>query len=154
VVALQLFDSDTIATHLHVLVSALYALRAFHIGKSISNSLGTEVLLYASAQHQIVDAINRIGLKPESLGVAAVAISLSEDAASQALAVAMKELAGQMDDNVLNIRSVRKERAIKTVFGITEEELNATGMGTDLKDVERAITRRVLSRISIMAVSK
>lgn len=154
VLAVQLFDSEAIATHLHILASALYALRAFDTSKNISNTLGTEILLYASAQRQIVDAIERIGVRPESLSVAAVAISLHRDVTRQTLAAIMKELAAQMDDSVLSINTPNKTSTIKTVFGITEEELNSAGMGTDPKDVEWAITRRVLSRISIMAISK
>jgi tRNA threonylcarbamoyladenosine modification (KEOPS) complex Cgi121 subunit len=154
VLGLQLFDSDKVATHFHILVSALYALRAFDAGKNISNTLGTEMLLYASAQRQIVGAIERIGVKPETSNVAVAAVSLSQDDARQSLTVTMKELAGKMDDSVLSINTLNKTRIIKTIFGITEEELNAARIETDPKDVERAITRRVLSRISIMAISK
>jgi tRNA threonylcarbamoyladenosine modification (KEOPS) complex Cgi121 subunit len=154
VLAVQLFNSDMIATHLHILVSALYAMRAFDTSRNISNTIGTEILLYASAQHQIVDAIQRIGVKPESSNVVAVAISSRRDLTSQTLTIIAKELAGKMDDRVLGISNPTKARTIRTVFGINEEELNSAGMETDLKSAEWAITRRVLSRISLMAISK
>jgi tRNA threonylcarbamoyladenosine modification (KEOPS) complex Cgi121 subunit len=153
--AAQIFNSEMIATHLHILVSALYAIRAFDRSRNISNTIGTEILLYASAQRQIVDAIQRIGVKPESSNVAAVAISSRRDLASQTLTIIAKELAGEIDDSVLSISSPTKARTIRTVFGITEEELNSVGIiETDLKSAEWAITKRVLSRISIMAISK
>jgi tRNA threonylcarbamoyladenosine modification (KEOPS) complex Cgi121 subunit len=151
---MQLFDSDKVATHFHILVSTLYALQAFDNGKNISNTIGTEILLYASAQRQIVNAIEKIGVKPETSNIAVVAISLNEDGARQTLTATMKQLAGQMDDSVLSINTLNKTRIIRKIFGITEEELNASSMRTDPEDVERAITRRVLSRISIMAISK
>jgi tRNA threonylcarbamoyladenosine modification (KEOPS) complex Cgi121 subunit len=129
-------------------------LRAFGTSKNISKTIGTEILLYASAQRQIVDAVKRIGVKPGSSNVAAVAISLREDVTHQTMTAIMKELAGEMDDGVLGINTPDKTRTIKSVFGITEKELDSARMGTGPKDVEWAITRRVLSRISIMAISK
>jgi len=154
VLAVQLFNSDMIATHLHILVSALYAMHAFDTSRNISNTIGTEVLLYASAQRQIVDAIQMIGVKPESSNVAAVAICSQRIVTSQTLTSITKELAGKMDDGVLGINNPTKASIIRRVFGITEEELNSAGMEIDQKSVEWAITRRVLSRISIMAISK
>ncbi len=154
VLAVQLFDSDTIATHLHLLVSALYALHAFKTSKNISNTIGTEILLYASAQRQIIDAIRKIGLKPTSRNVAAIAISLKEERIIQIMKRVTLELAGQMDDNVLNIDEPEKGETIERVFGISREELKSTQTRTDGKDLEWSITKRVLSRISIMAISK
>lgn len=116
--------------------------------------MGTEILLYASAQRQIVDALKRIGVKPGSLNVAAVAISLRQGVMHETMAIVMKELAGQMDDSVLSISTPDKAGTIKTTFGITEEELESANIETNQKDAQWAITRRVLSRISMMAISK
>jgi tRNA threonylcarbamoyladenosine modification (KEOPS) complex Cgi121 subunit len=154
ILAVQLFDSDTIATHLHLLVSALYSLHAFKTSKNISNTLGTEILLYASAQRQITDAIQGIGLKPTSRNVAAIAISSKQERTIQIMKRVTQELAGQMDDNVLNIDEPKKSETIERVFGISGEELESIQTQTDSKDLEWSITRRVLSRISIMAISK
>ncbi len=154
VLALQLFNSEMIATHFHILVSAQYALHAFDTSRGISNTVGTEMLLYASAQRQIIDAIQRIGVKPGSSNVAAVAISSRKDVIHRILTTVARVLSGQMNDSVLGINTPTKATIIKAAFGITEEELNSARMEGDPKSVEWAITRRVLSRISIMAVSK
>jgi tRNA threonylcarbamoyladenosine modification (KEOPS) complex Cgi121 subunit len=154
VIAVQVFDSDRIATHLHLLVSALYALDAFKASRNISRTVGTEILLYASAQHQIVDALKILGVKPGSLNVAAVAISLRQAVMHETMAAVLKELAGRMDDSVLSISTPDKAETIKTIFGITEEELESANTETHQKDAQWAITRRVLSRISMMAISK
>jgi tRNA threonylcarbamoyladenosine modification (KEOPS) complex Cgi121 subunit len=154
ILAVQLFDSGTIATHLHPLISALYALHAFKTSKNISNTLGTEILLYASAQRQIIDAIQRIGLKPTSRNVAAIAVGSKQERVIQIIKRVTQELGGQMDDNVLSINEPEKVETIERVFGISRKELESIQTRTDAKDLEWSITRRVLSRISIMAISK
>jgi tRNA threonylcarbamoyladenosine modification (KEOPS) complex Cgi121 subunit len=154
ILAVQLFDSGTIATHLHPLISALYALHAFETSKNISNTLGTEILLYASAQRQIIDAIQGIGLKPTSRNVAVIAVGSKQEYVIQIIRRVTQELAGQMDDNVLNINEPEKIETIERVFGIGRKELESIQTRTDAKDLEWSITRRVLSRISIMAISK
>ncbi|MCK4425009.1 hypothetical protein KAU93_04915, partial [Candidatus Bathyarchaeota archaeon] len=65
-VDIQFFDAASVATWQHLYFAALNALTAFENKKNISNSLAMETLLYASAQHQIKNAVKLLGISPNS----------------------------------------------------------------------------------------
>lgn len=154
VLAVQVFNAERIATHLHLLVSTLYALQAFRDSRGISNTLRTEILLYSSAQRQIADAIDKTGVGPRSASIAAVVISLNSDAAVNSIRK-IKEITGAtMDDTVLGINENGKPETIMRIFKIDDAELESAKMGMTQADIESAITKRIMSRISIMAISK
>jgi tRNA threonylcarbamoyladenosine modification (KEOPS) complex Cgi121 subunit len=150
----QLFDADTVATHLHLLASAVHALQAFKTSRNVSKSIGTESLLYASTQRQIDEAINRVGLRPTSQNVATNVIGSQSNSVIRSIEKVRQEVGGQVDDSVLNIRDHSKIEAILRTFEISDTELEATETGTDIVQLERAIVKKLLSRMSIMALSK
>ncbi|WXG42899.1 MAG: KEOPS complex subunit Cgi121 [Promethearchaeati archaeon SRVP18_Atabeyarchaeia-1] len=154
ILAVQLFDAERVTTHLHLLVSAIYALHAFRNSRNISNTLGTETLLYSSAQRQITEAIEKMGVNAESTNLAALVISLKADATIGAFTRISNAIGGALDDTVLNINEPRKLQTIRRTFKIGDEELESAIIGISWPDVESAITKRVLSRISMMAISK
>jgi tRNA threonylcarbamoyladenosine modification (KEOPS) complex Cgi121 subunit len=152
--AIQFFDADKIATYLHLLASAVHALQSFKISRNISKSVGTESLLYASAQRQISDAINKVGLKVTSQNVAVNLVGSQSDMIIKSMEKVRQELGGQADDSVLGIRDLRKTEVIMRTFEISDIELEAAKAGVDIGQVERAVTKRILSKMSIMALSK
>ncbi|MEM3507298.1 MAG: KEOPS complex subunit Cgi121, partial [Candidatus Bathyarchaeia archaeon] len=76
-IEIQFFDSKKIAGWEHVYFAALNALKAFQNKNNISKSLSMELLIYASAERQIKDAIQKIGIKPNEKEVT-VAIIVDE----------------------------------------------------------------------------
>lgn len=150
----QLFDADKIATYLHLLACVVYALQAFKISRNISKSVETESLLYASAQRQISDAIEKVGVKASSRNLAVYVIGSQSDIVIKSMERLSQELGGQADDSVLEVRDREKTEAILRTYEISDAELEAAKAGTDTRQVERAATKRVLSKISIMAISK
>jgi tRNA threonylcarbamoyladenosine modification (KEOPS) complex Cgi121 subunit len=154
VLASQVFDAERIATHIHPLVSAIYALQAFKESRGISRTLGTETLLYSSAQHQIVEAIEMLGIRPKSSNIAAVVISLQLDNGVASTKRIGEISGGVSDDTILNIRKLEKLETIKRVFKVSALEMESAEIGTTQSDIESAITKRVLSRISMMAIAR
>nr|MDO8099816.1 KEOPS complex subunit Cgi121 [Candidatus Njordarchaeota archaeon] len=151
---IQLFDAERIATYLHLLVSAVYALQAFKTSRNVSKNIGTESLLYASAQRQINDAIDKVGLRATSQNLAVNVIGSQSDIVIKSIEKVCQELGKQADDSVLNIGDRGKVEALLRTFEISDIELEAARTEADIGQVETAVTKRVLSRMSLMAISK
>lgn len=149
----QLFDARKIATYLHLLASAVYALQAFKGSRNISRSIGTESLLYASARRQINDAIDRVGLKATSQTVAANVIGSRPDTVIESMKKVHQELGGQVDDDVLSIGDLGKTEVILRTFEIGDIEVEAARTETGTRQAETAVMKRVLSKMSVMAIS-
>lgn len=154
VLASQVFDAERIATHLHLLISAIYSLQAFESSRGISKTLRTETLLYSSAQRQIVEAIEMLGIRPGSSNIAALVISLQASNAVDSLMKINMITGGAPDDGVLNIDTAEKLEVIKKVFKIPSIEIESAQIGVAQSEIEPTITKRILSRISIMAIAK
>jgi len=120
----QFFDATLIAGREHLLFAALNALNAFKNKLNISSSLAMETLLYASAQHQIKEAIKLLGVKPSSRQVAALILAETQDKATGILEIVSKLLHGKRDDSVLEL-SDEKVDGLKRLFQISDKELEA-----------------------------
>ncbi|HEY5538602.1 MAG TPA: KEOPS complex subunit Cgi121 [Thermoplasmata archaeon] len=117
----QLLDAAHVMGKDHLRSAYDHARRAIEQGTQTTNSIELEVLLYASGEHQIARAINRIGVKPRRPFV------LVLDGG-----VRPEEVLGKFrwtrDDDVLR-PSMRKLRAL----GFSAKEIEtAGGMATDL----------------------
>ena len=125
----QLLNADMVAGPEHVFVSVINALRAFELGLNVSSDLGLEILTFASGQRQISKAIRSMGLRKGKANVAAVIVAKSREEALRALeaiARALAELGGAMDDGVLEVREEKAVRLMRT-FGLTGQEISACG---------------------------
>jgi len=120
----QFFDATLIAGPDHLRFAALNSLNAFRNKLNISNSLAMETLLYASAQHQIKDAVKLLGIKPKSSRVVVLVIAQTQNQASSILESVSKLLRGVRDDSVIEF-SNEKVGGIKGMFQISELELEA-----------------------------
>jgi tRNA threonylcarbamoyladenosine modification (KEOPS) complex Cgi121 subunit len=149
----QLFDAERIATYLHLLASAVHALQAFRTSRNVSKSIEIENLLYASAGRQIDDAIDKVGLKWTSQNVAANIIGSESDIVMKSMEKVRQELGGQANDSVLNIRDHAKTEVIMRTFEISDTELEAAKTEVDTEQVEAAVVKRILSKMSIMSIS-
>jgi tRNA threonylcarbamoyladenosine modification (KEOPS) complex Cgi121 subunit len=120
----QFFDATLIAGPEHLRFAAVNALNAFKNKLNISSSLAMETLLYASAQNQINNAINLLGIKPSNRQVAVLIIADSQDKASWILETVSEFLSGKRDDSVIKLSS-RKGNGLKKLFQISNLELKA-----------------------------
>jgi len=120
----QFFDAALIAGREHLRFAALNALNVFKNKLNISSSLAMEALLYASAQHQIKDAIKLLGIKPNSRQVAVLIMAETKDKACRILEAVSKSLPGKRDDSVVEM-SNEKVDGLKKLFRISDMELEA-----------------------------
>jgi tRNA threonylcarbamoyladenosine modification (KEOPS) complex Cgi121 subunit len=147
----QFFDATLIAGPEHLRFAAVNALNAFKNKLNISSSLAMETLLYASAQNQISNAINLLGIKPSSRQVAVLIIAASQDEASWVLETVSKLLSGKRDDSVIKL-SNKKGKGLKKLFQISNLELEAK---TEKEGAEtQALLDLVIEHMALLATER
>lgn len=147
-VCVQFFDADLIAGRDHLRFAALNSLNAFKNKLNISNSLAMETLLYASAQHQIKDALQLLGIKPKSRRVAVLVLAETQQQASSTLEFISKLLKATQDDSVVEF-SNEKIDGLKKLFQISELELEAK---TERKGAQKeALLDLIIEHMALLA---
>jgi tRNA threonylcarbamoyladenosine modification (KEOPS) complex Cgi121 subunit len=144
----QFFDAELIAAWQHLYFAVLNALEAFKNKTNISKSLAMEAMLYASAQRQILKAIQRCGIKPETKSMAVVIIADSPAQVKSVLEAITECVAGEPDDCILEV-STMKEKRIRESYQISDEELR-TVMDEKGSRCE-ALVNLVVERVALLA---
>ena len=143
----QIFDSTRIAGWRHLYMAAVNAVGAFESGSRISRSLGIEVLLYASCQDQISQALDVVGVSSETEKLALIVLKGSPDETEAAFERAA-DILGEADDSVLELDEI-KLREITTVFGISERELETVGGKRDI-----ALTNLLVEKAALLPLRR
>lgn len=146
----QFFDAKLIAGWQHLFFTAINALKAFKNGTNISKNLFIECLLYASAQRQIKNAVNLIGIKSDSSEIAVLIIIDDERVARTAVANISKLIPGQREDSVLEL-SERKMGQIKRLFGISDWELRAK---LEENGEKKAVCDLVIEHVALLVTQR
>ncbi len=146
-VTVQFFDADIVAGWEHLYFAVFNALLSVKQERAISKSLGMEMLLYASAQHQIKRATEIIGTKPKSRRIAMILVSDRAALAEQALSAISEQVNAQRDESVLELQTDKVARIRKT-FGITDDELNAI---ETRRNAHEALTDLVIERMALLS---
>jgi len=150
-VCVQFFDAILIAGPEHLRFAALNALNALKNKLNISSSLTMETLLYASAQNQINNAINKLGIKPNSRQVAVLIIAESKDKASRILVTVSKLLPGKRDDSVIELSSTKVD-GLRKLFQISSLEMEAK---TERKGAEKEVVLDlVIEHMALLATER
>lgn len=113
-----LLDADLICGVDHLGSAVLHARRAFERGTNAANTLGMEVILYASGEKQISKAKRKMGLHQGTERVALVVL----DPENADLDLVLRQLELRRDDSLLEC-SLEKAAA----FGIERTELETVG---------------------------
>lgn len=147
-VAVQFFEAEHVAGWEHLYHAVYNALLSVKQKRVISKSLSMEILLYASAQHQIKRATEIIGITSKSSKIALIVVSRSKALpAKQALSAISKQVKALPDESVLEL-TTRKIGAIRKTFGITDNELKATETGRPL---HRVVTDLIIERMALLS---
>jgi len=150
-VIIQLFDARKIATWKHIFIATINAIAAFKQKRNIASQLSLEILLYATAQRQIKDAINLLGVSEETKEVAILVLGETEKKVVSAFKQVVDFLNGKEEENLLEIFNEAKLNKLLNTFKISEEEINAV---ITEESKEEAVVKCIIDRISIFAVEK
>ena len=130
----QILDGDVVATEKHI----LHAINQAKSKDPITNSFWMEILVRASGQRQISNAIEIIGVKTGE-GRNVCIVCPDEDTLKEIL----RHIGGRIDNSVLDLNPEKLER-IRKVFNIKEEYFKG----------EEDVVKRVCEKISVMEVMK
>lgn len=121
-VTIQAFDADMIYGINHLISSVEHAARAMKRKANTTNSLGMEILLYASGERQLKLAIPKMGIKKGSRDVAFVFVKNIEETKSKMIDHLIDEMLGSLslrrNDDVLE-----GNKDVLRRFGIDENEI-------------------------------
>ena len=146
-IEVQVFDAEVVATWQHLYFATLNALTRFRKSSNISNNLAMEIMLFASAQHQIQKATQIVGIKADSSSIAILILGEKSGTAKSYLARVTKNIDAQQDDGVLEI-SEKKMKAIQKIFGISDAELETV---TEKGNLKKALVDLVIERVALLA---
>lgn len=137
-VEIAVLDAEKVFGKEHLISAVEHTLRAFERKRNISNSLTTEILVYASCERQIKSAIEKMGIKDGCRRVAIVVIDKGEGGIRKSEKL-LSFLHLRRNDSILE----NDINALKD-FGITENEINSAHNPKDL----------ILERIALLDVRK
>ncbi len=146
----QVFNAQLVATWQHLNFAVLNALTAFRNKESISKKMAVEILLYASAQHQILKATETFGVKSHMASIAIVVIGEKEEIVKSALSRISRQINAQPDDAVLELTD-EKAAKIRKTFGITEEELESVTKECGFKE---ALVNLVIEHMALLSTDR
>lgn len=121
----QFFDAETLAGEKHLFFATLNAMKSFSQGRNIAQTLDVEILLYASTQRQIAEAIRMVGLRPQTITLAAVLVGDNEEAVASAAKRLEPLVPGDRDQSVIDRFNEEKLITLMEIYGIDENELGA-----------------------------
>lgn len=148
----QFFDAKLVAGWQHLYFAVLNAVIAFKNKLNISNNLGIEILLYASAQRQIKEAVKLIGIHPTSRKVAVVIVANTRSKTTSLLSIVSALLTGSIRDDGLLELTDDKVEGIKRIFEISGIELEAKVEKEDAK--KEALMDLVVEHVALLVTQR
>ena len=130
----QILNADLIATKKHI----IHAVNQAKSKKPITNSFWMEILVRASAQRQISNAIKIIGVKPDERKKSNICIVCEDE---ETLNKLLNTVGGEIDDSVLELTPSKMENIKRTY--------NIKGLDDNNED---DLIKRVCEKISIIEV--
>ena len=143
----QFFDAELVATWQHLYFAVFNALVASKNARNISKNPAMEVMLYASAQHQIRKAIDLLGVKCGLGDVAAVIIGENPEHVKAVLAAVSAAIGVAPDDAALEL-SDKKIQRIREAYEISDKELEAV---KEKDNIGQALIKLVIERVALLA---
>ena len=150
-VTLQFFNANLVAGWEHLYFAVLNALTAFKNKLNISNSLAVEILLYASAQRQIRNAVELFGIKEDTSEVAVVVLAEDEEKIATALKKLLELIQAEEDESMLEINA-KKFGVIKEFFDVSDLEIEAK---LEREGMEKeALRDLVIERVALLVTRR
>jgi tRNA threonylcarbamoyladenosine modification (KEOPS) complex Cgi121 subunit len=148
--SVQLMNGDLVVDETHLLSAAQNALNAQFGNYMHSRSLDVEIIVYASAQKQIGRALEDLGVFDGVEHVAVVAIGKDMGAVKQTINEIVKRI-GTMSARPFGATKDRFERILKH-FQIEMDEVRTLTDSDDVVKLQKALSRCVVSRVSLVAI--
>ena len=151
-VSVQLVDLDKVPGQRYLKLATVNAARSFYSKQPIAKTLAMELLLYISAEKQIVRALKRIGITAETRRIGAVALGANREHVSAAANFLAVTLGQENRDQFLDEWSRRRIENVRSSYDIGERELKAVIQENEAEHV--AIERLAVERSAMLAARR
>jgi len=148
--AIQFLDSSLIVSVGHLLSATQNAVNAWKGGYMLTRGLDAEVLVYASAQRQISRAIENLGVHDGLQSLALVVVGGDKKAVRDVITKVVNKVGEEIKTAFVPDRE-RLER-IMHHYGINEKEVKALADSDEIEIWAEALSKCVVSRVSIVAL--
>jgi len=142
----QILDVNGIAGRDHLRFAVLNALKGRTQGRQITESLAVEILLYASAQRQIKNAIAALGVTSNSKNVAVIAIANNKHILERFEAELASIVGGKLDESVIDEGD---QAVVRRIFSMTDDQVRAL-LRRDVTERE-AIVKLVIEKMALLS---
>jgi KEOPS complex subunit Cgi121 len=149
ILTIQLLNGQLIANEIHLLSATQNAIKAQQGDYMISRSLDVEVIVFASTQRQIGRALEALGVYDGLEELALVVIGTDSSQVEHSI----KELADAIGAEVVPAFAVSEDRIerVKQHFQISDKEISALSDSDALQSKLDALSRCIVSRVSLVA---
>ena len=151
-VSIQLLDLDTVPGQRYLKLATINAIKSFHSKQPIARTLAMELLLYISAEKQIVKALKRVGITPATRRVAALAVGGKSDEVIAAANFLAAMLGQESQDQLVDEWSRQRIESVRSSFDIGGKELEATIQKNETESM--AVERLAVERSAMLAAKK
>ncbi len=148
--AIQFLDSSLIASIDHLLSAAQNAVNAWKGDYMLTRGLDAEILVYASAQRQISRAIENLGIRDGLQSIALVVVGGSKKDVRNAISKMVAKV-GE-DIKIAFVPDREHLERIMHHYGVNEKEIEALTDSDEIEIWAEALSRCVVSRVSIVAL--
>ncbi len=147
---IQVSRSECLCGPKHAFHAAYLAMTALDQNRARAKKTEVELLLYLAGKRQIGEAIQAIGVTPETRSLAVVTVGPTESSVKNSLMDAKRILGGVEDDEVLELNP-SKRRVLQKLFDINTTELKTVSRGGDWRE---GLLKCVLERIAMLDALK
>ena len=151
-VDVQFVDLDKVPGSRYLLLATLNALKSFHSNQPISRTLSMEILLYASANRQITEAIRLVGISSDTNRIAAIVVGKIEGETISAADLLSEILNQKSNDTLIDDWSPARIQNVISIFRIGSSELKATLRENESRT--QAVERLAIERSALLTVRK
>jgi KEOPS complex subunit Cgi121 len=148
--AIQFLDSSLIVSIGHLLSAAQNAVNAWKGDYMLTRGLDAEILVYASAQRQISRAIENLGIRDGLQSIALVVVGGSKKDVRNVITKMITKVGEEAKTAFVPDRE-RLER-IMHHYGVNEKEVKALTDSDEIEIWAEALSRCVVSRVSLVAL--
>jgi len=148
--AIQFLDSSLVVSVGHLLSAVQNAVNAWKGGYMLTRGLDVEVLVYASAQRQINRAIENLGIRDGLQNIALVVVGSDKRAVRDVIT----KMVNKVGDEVKTAFVPDRERLERIMhhYGVNEKEIKALTDSDEIEIWAEALSKCVVSRVSIVAL--
>jgi len=151
-VSVQLVDLDRVPGQRYLKLATVNAAKSFRSKQPIAKTLAMELLLYISAEKQIVRALKTVGITAETHRIAALAVGQRRDQVLAAAKFLATTLGQESEDQLLDEWSRQRIENVRSSFDIRGQEVEAIIQENETE--ARAVERLAVERSAMLAAKR